>query len=110
MPFDPVLLAPRRAESIVKGWWHDRSIDDELDACAAAGPDRLALTAVRAESGELRRFAWHGVVVDGGGADDFDALVACPDVRLIVRDAMPATPSGKIRKSWLRELLRDGLL
>ncbi|MGB9115665.1 hypothetical protein [Bradyrhizobium sp.] len=28
--------------------------------------------------------------------------------RLIVRDAMPATPSGKIQKFRLREMLRDG--
>lgn len=110
MPSDPVLLAPRRAESVAKGGWHDRTLGHELDACAAAFPDPLALTAVRAESGEVRRFAWHVVVVDGGGADDFDALVACPDERLIVRDAMPATPPGKIRKFKLRERLRDGLL
>ncbi len=30
--------------------------------------------------------------------------------RLIVREAMPATPSGKIQKFRLREMLRDGLL
>ena len=53
MEFDAVLLAPRRAESIAKGWWHDRTINDELDACAAAFPDKLALTAVRADSADL---------------------------------------------------------
>ena len=30
--------------------------------------------------------------------------------RLVVRDAMPATPSGKIQKFRLREMLRDGSL
>jgi cyclohexanecarboxylate-CoA ligase len=30
--------------------------------------------------------------------------------RLVVRDAMPATPSGKIQKFKLRALLRDGAL
>jgi cyclohexanecarboxylate-CoA ligase len=30
--------------------------------------------------------------------------------RLVVRDAMPATPSGKIQKFRLREMLRDGTL
>lgn len=58
MQFDPVLLAPRRAESIAKGWWHDRTINDALDACLATCPDQLALTAVRAESGDVRRFTY----------------------------------------------------
>jgi cyclohexanecarboxylate-CoA ligase len=30
--------------------------------------------------------------------------------RLVVRDAMPATPSGKIQKFKLRDMLRDGTL
>ncbi len=30
--------------------------------------------------------------------------------KLIVRDALPATPSGKIQKFRLREMLRDGML
>ena len=58
MQFDPVLLAPRRAQSIAKGWWHDRTINDDLDACVAAYPDKLALTAVRLEGGEVRRFTY----------------------------------------------------
>jgi cyclohexanecarboxylate-CoA ligase len=37
------------------------------------------------------------------------ALQYIPE-RLIVREAMPATPSGKIQKFRLREMLRDGLL
>ena len=37
------------------------------------------------------------------------ALQYVPE-RLIVRDAMPATPSGKIQKFKLREMLRDGSL
>jgi cyclohexanecarboxylate-CoA ligase len=58
MEFDPVLLPPRRAESIARGWWPDRTINDDLDACVAACPDKLALTAVRVESGEVRRFSY----------------------------------------------------
>jgi cyclohexanecarboxylate-CoA ligase len=58
MEFDPVLLPPRRAESIARGWWHDRTINDDLDACVAAHPDKLALTAVRVDSGEVRRFSY----------------------------------------------------
>jgi len=37
------------------------------------------------------------------------ALQYVPE-RLIVRDAMPSTPSGKIQKFKLREMLRDGTL
>jgi len=37
------------------------------------------------------------------------ALQYIPE-RLVVRDAMPATPSGKIQKFKLREMLRDGSL
>jgi cyclohexanecarboxylate-CoA ligase len=37
------------------------------------------------------------------------ALQYIPE-RLIVRDAMPATPSGKIQKFKLRDMLRDGTL
>jgi cyclohexanecarboxylate-CoA ligase len=37
------------------------------------------------------------------------ALQYIPE-RLIVREAMPATPSGKIQKFKLRALLRDGAL
>ncbi|MDD2546693.1 MAG: cyclohexanecarboxylate-CoA ligase, partial [Burkholderiaceae bacterium] len=36
------------------------------------------------------------------------ALQYIPE-RLIVRDVMPATPSGKIQKFKLREILRDSL-
>lgn len=58
MEFDAVLLPPRRAESIARGWWHDRTINDDLDACVTACPDKLALTAVRVDSGEVRRFSY----------------------------------------------------
>ena len=58
MEFDAILLPPRRAESIAKGWWFDRTINHELDACVAAYPDKIALTAVRSESGEVRRFTY----------------------------------------------------
>jgi cyclohexanecarboxylate-CoA ligase len=37
------------------------------------------------------------------------ALQYVPE-RVVVRDAMPATPSGKIQKFRLREMLRDGTL
>ena len=47
MEFDAVLLPARRAPSIARGHWHDRTINDYLDDCLAVSPDKLALTAVR---------------------------------------------------------------
>jgi cyclohexanecarboxylate-CoA ligase len=58
MEFDAVLLPPRRAASIAQGQWHDRTINDDLDACAAATPDKLALTAVRLDGVEPRQFTY----------------------------------------------------
>lgn len=61
MEFDAVLLPPRRAESIARGYWHNRTINDDLDACAAACPDKVALTAIRQSTGEVRRFTYRQV-------------------------------------------------
>jgi cyclohexanecarboxylate-CoA ligase len=58
MDFDAVLLAPRRAGSVAKGFWRDRTINDDLDACLLACPDKIALTAVRGETGEARRLTY----------------------------------------------------
>jgi cyclohexanecarboxylate-CoA ligase len=58
MQFDTVLLPPRRASSVAQGLWHDRTINDDLDACVAAVPDKLALTAVQVESGAVKRFSY----------------------------------------------------
>ncbi len=51
MDFDAVLLPPRRAASVAQGFWFDRTINDDLDACVAAYPDKLALTAIQVEGG-----------------------------------------------------------
>ncbi len=58
MEFDPVLLAPRRADSVARGYWLDRTINDDLDACVAFCPDKLALTAVRRNLGDVRAFTY----------------------------------------------------
>jgi len=58
MEFDAVLIAPRRAASMAQGLWHDKTINTELDACLAACPDKLALTAVQAEGGAVKRFTY----------------------------------------------------
>jgi hypothetical protein len=46
-----VLLPQRRAASIAQCLWHDRTINDDLDACVADCPDKVALTAVQVETG-----------------------------------------------------------
>lgn len=58
MEFDAVLLPARRARMVAQGLWHDRTINDDLDACVAACPDKLALTALQVESGALQRFTY----------------------------------------------------
>lgn len=58
MEFDAVLIPARRAQSVAQGFWPDRTINDELDACVADCPDKLALTAVQAESGATTRFTY----------------------------------------------------
>ncbi|MDP3885345.1 cyclohexanecarboxylate-CoA ligase [Hydrogenophaga sp.] len=58
MEFDAVLIPARRAQSVAQGFWPDRTINHELDACVAACPDKLALTAVMAESGASTRFTY----------------------------------------------------
>jgi cyclohexanecarboxylate-CoA ligase len=58
MEFDAVLLPPRRALMRANGHWHDRTINDALDDCLAADPDKLALTAVQIEGGTARRFTY----------------------------------------------------
>ena len=58
MQFDTVLLPPRRERLIAQGLWHDRTINDYLDACVAACPDQQALTAVQVETGDVRRFTY----------------------------------------------------
>lgn len=66
MEFDAVLLPPRRAESVARGWWHERTINDDLDACVEACPDKLALSACRADRSTPRRFTYRelGTMVD----------------------------------------------
>jgi len=58
MEFDAVLIAPRRAQAVAQGFWHDRTINDELDACEASCPDKVALTAVQAETGVTTCFTY----------------------------------------------------
>ena len=58
MEFDAVLLPPRRAASIARGEWLDRTINDALDACVRDCPDQRALCAVSLDRGETRAFTY----------------------------------------------------
>jgi len=66
MEFDAVLIGPRRASSMTQGHWHDRTINEVLDRCLQVVPDKIAVTAVRVESGSIRRFTYReiGVMAD----------------------------------------------
>jgi cyclohexanecarboxylate-CoA ligase len=59
--FNAVLLAPRRAAMVAQGYWLDRTINDALDACVAACPDKAALTAAQVESGEVSRLTYRAL-------------------------------------------------
>ncbi len=58
MEFDAILIQPRRAKSVASGLWPDRTINDDLDACVASCPDKLALKAVQAETGVAAAFTY----------------------------------------------------
>ena len=58
MEFDAILIPGRREEMVERGLWHDRTINDYLDGCAAAHPEKPALAALRVEDGSLRRFTY----------------------------------------------------
>jgi len=58
MEFDAILLPTRRAKMISKGYWHDRTINQDLDSCVSVCPDQLALTAYRLEAGDVKRFTY----------------------------------------------------
>lgn len=66
MEFDTILIPPRRADSMARGLWHDRTINDDLDACIADFPDKVALTALQVEGGWVYRFTYRelGTLVD----------------------------------------------
>ena len=58
MEFDAILIRQRRASMIAQGLWHDRTINDDLDACSAKYPEKIGLIAVSDERGEVRRFTY----------------------------------------------------
>lgn len=58
MEFDAILIPPRRAAMLEQGLWHERTINDALDGCVAACPDKLALTAVSLEHGSTTRVTY----------------------------------------------------
>lgn len=58
MQFNPVLLPARRQHSVAQGLWRERTINDALDDCLAACPDRPALAALCVQTQQWRRFTW----------------------------------------------------
>lgn len=58
MHFDAVLIEPRRAAMIAAGLWLDKTADDYFDACLAAHPDALALSAITTATGARRDLSW----------------------------------------------------
>lgn len=58
MDFDAVLIPPRRAAMIAQRLWHDRTINNSLDACLADCPDRPALVALSLDRGTTRSFTY----------------------------------------------------
>ena len=63
MEFNAILIPPRRAAMVEQGLWRDRTINDDLEACLASCPDKLALTAVSLESGAVTRLTYREMAV-----------------------------------------------
>lgn len=126
MEFDAVLLPARRAESVAKGFWRDRTINDDLDACLANCPDKIGLTAARSETGETRRFSYRemarladriavGLTRLGVGRNDVVAMqlpngwrfallyLACSRIGAVLNPLMPI-----FREHELAFMLRHG--
>lgn len=61
MEFDAVLIPPRRQSMIQQGLWHDKTINEDLDACLASCPDKFALTAVSLDNGTVTRFTYREI-------------------------------------------------
>ncbi|KAI5913048.1 cyclohexanecarboxylate-CoA ligase [Azoarcus sp. PA01] len=108
----PSCSPPRRAVCSATGLWPDRTINDELDACVVDFPEKVALTAMRAETGELRRFTYRelaaladrvavGLARLGVGRNDVVAMqlpnwwqftvlyLACTRIGAVVNPLMP---------------------
>lgn len=126
MQFDAVLLPPRRTESVARGYWPDRTINEYLDACLAECPDKVALTGVRIESGDVRRFTYRematladriavGLTWLGVGRNDVVAMqlpnwwqfsllyLACSRIGAVLNPLMPI-----FRERELSFMLRHG--
>lgn len=62
MEFDAIMISPRRAACIARGLWHDKTINDYLDANAEKFPDKIALTALHTESNTTTQFTYRELV------------------------------------------------
>lgn len=125
MEFDAVLLPSRRVAAVADGHWRDRTINDDLDACLAECPDKVALTAVRFDTG-VRSFTYRqmatladriavGLSRLGVGRNDVVAMqlpnwwqftllyLACSRIGAVVNPLMPI-----FRERELAFMLRHG--
>lgn len=58
MDFDAILIEPRRAAMTAAGLWKNITADDYFDACLAAHPDKIALSAITVATGARRDLSW----------------------------------------------------
>ncbi|ADZ72232.1 cyclohexanecarboxylate-CoA ligase [Polymorphum gilvum] len=58
MKFDAILIEPRIRAMTEAGHWRDKTADDHFDACLAADPDALALSALSVATGERHDLTW----------------------------------------------------
>ncbi len=58
MPFDPVLIVPRREAMKAAGHWDDKTIIDYLDACLADVPDQQAVCDFNTLTGKETRLTY----------------------------------------------------
>lgn len=58
MAFDTVLLAGRKQRMVEAGFWKNRTINDYLEECASACPEKIALTAKRVDEGTQVQFTY----------------------------------------------------
>jgi len=120
MKFDPILIGPRRAQSVARGWWPERTINDALDEALAHCPGQLALTSVCADDGTRTQFTYRemarmadriavGLARLGVGRDDVVSMqlpncwqftllyLACSRIGAVANPLMPIFRERELR-------------
>ncbi|MHC5112451.1 MAG: hypothetical protein ACYTHJ_21540 [Planctomycetota bacterium] len=74
MEFDAVLIPPRRSQMMERGFWHEKTVNDDLDACVSASPAKTAVVARRtassgrASQGMVSNYVWTDLTNGTGAA------------------------------------------